>query len=152
MPFHDEPAQHRPVGDRVAAHVLAVPRAWPDAQLGLRVEPRDHAAREPQVRVFVPVGEGAAPLGGGGEGWQADMRAVVHDRADAVLAHRGEARGHHACSLLAVEVRKLAGPGLGGAHGLPVLRDHHAAENGPADSGHGAARVEAHALDEQLIE
>ena len=68
MPFHDEPAQHRPVGDRVAAHVLAVPRAWPDAQLGLRVESRDYAAREPQVRVFVPVGEGAAPLNVRGEG------------------------------------------------------------------------------------
>ena len=76
----------------------------------------------------------------------------MHDRADAVLAHRGEAQGHRACSLLAVEVRKLACPGLGVMSSLPVLRDHHAAENGPADSGHGAARVEAHALDEQLIE
>ena len=126
--------------------------AGPDAQFGLRIEARDHAAREPQVRVFLPVREGAAPLGGGGEGWEPDPRAVAHDRADAVLAHRGETRGHRASGLLAVEARELACPRLGVADGIPVLCDHHAAENGSADLGHGTARVEAHALNEQPIE
>ena len=79
------------------------------------------------------------------------MRAVAHDRADAVLAHRGETRGHRASGLLAVEACELACPRFGIARGLSVLRDHHAAENGSADSGHGTARVEAHPLNEQSI-
>ena len=128
-----------------------MPPAGPDAQFGLRIEAWDHASREPQVRVLLSVREGAAPLGGGGEGWQAHMRAVVHDRADALLAHRGKTNDHRARGLLAVEACELACPGLGIPHGLPVLRDHHPAENGPADSSHGPAGVEAHPLNEQSI-
>lgn len=80
------------------------------------------------------------------------MRAVAYDRADALLTHRGETGEHRARGLLAVEARELEGPGVGIAQSFPVLGDHHPAENGPADSGYGPARVEAHALDEQPIE
>ena len=131
--------------------MLAVPRAWPDDQLRAGIESRSRAPCEPQVRVFLPVRERAAALGGGGEGRQADMRAVVHDRADAFLAHRGKTSDHRACSLLAVEARELACPGLGIPRSLPVLCDHRPAENGPADSGYGPAGVEAHAFNEQPI-
>ena len=79
------------------------------------------------------------------------MRAVAHDRADALLGHRGETSDHRVSGLLAVEACELACSGLGIVDSLPVLRDHHAAENGAADSGHGAARVEAHALNKQSI-
>lgn len=72
------------------------------------------------------------------------MRAVAYDRADALFAHRGETSDHRVSGLLAVEARELACSGLGIPHGLPVFRDHDTAENGPADSGHGPARVEAH--------
>jgi len=36
--LRDKPAQHRPVGDRVAAHALAVPPPRPDAQPCFRVQ------------------------------------------------------------------------------------------------------------------
>ena len=80
------------------------------------------------------------------------MRAVSHDRADTLLAHRGKTSDHRARGLLAVEARELEGPGVGVAQSFPVLGDHHAAENGPADSGYGSAGVEAHALNKESIE
>ena len=79
------------------------------------------------------------------------MRAVAHDGADALLTHRGETGDHRVSRLLAVEARELACPGLGVAHGLPVLGDHHPAENGSPCPCHGSARVEAHALNKQSI-
>ena len=79
------------------------------------------------------------------------MRAVAHDRADALLAHRGKTSDHRARGLLAVEARELECSGLGIPCGLPVLRDHRPAENGPADSGYGPAGVEAHPLNIESI-
>lgn len=80
------------------------------------------------------------------------MRAVAHDRADALLTHRGETGDHRVSRLLAVETCELEGPGLGVAQSFPVLGDHRPAENGPADACHGSAGVEAHALNKESIE
>lgn len=79
------------------------------------------------------------------------MRAVAHDRPNALLAHRSKALGHGAGDLFAEKSRELANSCLRVVHGLAVLCDHDVAQDCAARPRDRPSRVEAHAFDEEAV-